>query len=56
MKYLSKISLKMNTTTDMGRAYSMCPARGYSTPGGGCSRSAHDTFCGSQKLSLQNQA
>lgn len=29
---------------------------GYSTPGGGRSRSAHETFSGSQNLSLQSQA
>lgn len=54
--YLSKSSLRRKTPTASGRAYSICPTRGYSTPGGGCSRSTHETFSGSQNLSLQNQA
>lgn len=54
--YLSKSSLSRNTPTARGTAHSRCPSRGYSTPGGGRSRSAHVTFSGNQNLSLQIQA
>ena len=53
---LSKSRLSSKTPAARGRAYSMCPSRGYSTPAGGCSRSVQDTFSGSQNLSLQIQA
>lgn len=54
--YLSKSSLSRKTPTARGKAQSMSPSRGYSTPGGGRSRSAQETFSGSQNLSLQIQA
>lgn len=54
--YLSKSSLSRNTPTARGKAHFRCPSRGYSTPGGGRSRSAHVTFSGNQNLSLQIQA
>lgn len=54
--YLSKSSRSRKTPTARGKAYIKCPSRGYSTPGGGRSRSAHVTFSGNQNLSLQIQA
>lgn len=39
-----------------GTALWRCRRRGYSTPGGGLSRSAHVTFSGNQNLSLQSQS
>lgn len=54
--YLSNSSLRRKIPTARGKAQSMSLSRGYSTPGGGRSKSAQETFSGNQNLSLQIQA